>query len=163
MLGEILANADPACRAAAYAVGELLPEQVLAAYERDKLLAVNEILLNQDVWMRPDARQALHGVCWHAARDDKLSDLITVNHFNSMKERMVEDHPDWFAEEEYAPEPDDKLATKADIAQAVDALAGQHGGTSMEQLRNAIDAANRRLGWVFWIAVGALVAGLRHW
>ncbi len=153
---ELLASDDPAFRAAAYASMALTPEQIVAAYEKDKELAVNEAVHNEELWRRPETREALQQICWRAVRDDKHSDLLAANVFNAVEERMMKEHPQWFANQ-LSKEP----ATKSDVHMLAEGVASKESSElvarSLAQLRETLNGMGRRLGWLFLI-LGVLIA-----
>ena len=150
---DLMASDDIALRAGAYASMAMSPEQIVAAYQRDGEIAVNCAVYNLEVWHKPETRQALRGISWQAVHDDQHADLMAANIFNTVEERMKKEHPDWFKDEGYEMEISDQPSSKSDIARAVE---------SLDQLKMRIDAADRRLGWVFWLSLIAMGASLRH-
>lgn len=163
-LAELLASADPAFRSAAYAAGDLTPEQIAAAYDKDGELAFNQAAHNRSLWRRAPTRQALHDIAWAIVKNDKHSDLMAANIYNGIKDNITKEHPDWFHDdEEYNPEPADKPATKEDLQQLADQLATPNtNGSALEQVKQSIQTLNSRIGWVWWFSLGALVASFKH-
>lgn len=160
---DLLTSDDVALRAGAYASMAMSPAQVVGAYQRDGGIAVSSAVDNPQLWRRPEARQALHDISWQVVSDDKNSDLMAANIFNGTKERMAKEHPDWFKDDGFELEANDKPATKSDIARAVAAIAGAAGQDSFHQIKESTDAVNRRLGWVFWFSLIAMGVSLRHY
>lgn len=166
LLTELLASDDLAFRAAAYAAGDLDADQLRAGYEKDKDLVFNEAIRNLALWRRQPTRQALHDIAWDVVRNDKHSDLIAANHFNSMAKDMRKKHPAWFEDEEegegtgYEEVDDQAPATKADIS----ALSGhmERQSQGLDAIAQGLRGLMSRAGWIWWFSLGALVASLRH-
>lgn len=166
LLPTLLASEDPALRSAAYSDGILTPEQISAAYDRDGELVFNQAMHNLKIWRFKPGRDALSAVAWSIVHNDKHSDLMAANIFNSIRSDLAKKHPDWFKDEEdFRPEIEagDGPATKADV-HALSEMVGQStSGPAIEQLRQTLNALNSRLGWVWWFSLGALATSIwRH-
>lgn len=164
LLPTLLASDDPAIRSAAYADGDIKPEQLSAAYERDGELVFNQAMHNHKIWRTQAGRDALKAIAWAVVHADKHSDLLAANIFNSIRTDLSKKHPDWFKDEDdFQPELEasDEPATKADVLALSEMLA--QPSQAMEQLRQSLAALNSRLGWVWWFSLGALATSLwRH-
>lgn len=163
LLTTLLASDDPAFRSAAYSDGAITPEQLSAAYERDGELVFNQAMHNHKIWRSSAGRDALKAVAWSVVDNDKHSDLMAANIFNGIRSDLAKKHPDWFKDEEdFRPEMEasDEPATKADLQALSEMLAQPSTGQAMEQLRQSLNKLNSRLGWVWWFALGALVASI---
>jgi hypothetical protein len=156
LLTELLASDDPALRCAAYASGELTPEQLSAAYERDGELAYNYAVRNLWLWRTSKGRAELREVAWAVTR--KESDLIAANVYNGMRKDMATKHPDWFNDEKKCQSEFDaskEVATKADIV-ALAARLGQQGAQGDKGIdpseapatKADIAALTERLDWL---------------
>lgn len=163
----LLCSDDAALRAAAYELLAMTREQILAAYDRDKNLAVNLCQCNDQIWCNPESRQALHDISWTACEfNDNYMD--TADAFNYFKADRQKKHPQWFKDEADEIDASNLTATKSDIetlTEAIDAneVLIREGMTMTGQIAQAIGDANKRLGWVWWFSLGALVAtGYRH-
>ena len=99
LLPDLLSNNDLALRAAAYSAAPLNPKQIFAAYDKDGPIAVQSAVSNKELWKRLNTREALKETCWKAVHDDKHSDLMPANLYNSVREQMFEMHKDWFNDE----------------------------------------------------------------
>ncbi|MFS2165674.1 hypothetical protein [Variovorax sp. Varisp62] len=166
LLPILLASDDPALRSAAYADGDIKPEQLSAAYERDGELVFNQAMHNHKIWRTQAGRGALKTIAWAVVHADKHSDLLAANIFNGIRTDLSEKHPDWFKDEDdHQPELEasDEPATKADVLALSEMLAQPSSGQTLEQLKQSLAALNGRLGWVWWFSLGALATSLwRH-
>jgi hypothetical protein len=165
LLPTLLASDDPALRSAAYADGSITPEQLSAAYERDGELVFNQAMYNHKIWRTAKGRCALKAVAWAVVDADKRSDLLAANIFNSIRDDLAKKHPDWFKDEEdFQPEMDasGEPATKADISVLAERLGQSVAAQTLEQVKQTLKTVNRRLGWVWWFSLGALVASIRN-
>ena len=166
LLTALLSSDDPALRSAAYADGAVTPEQLSDAYDRDGELVFNEAMHNHNIWRSQAGRDTLKAVAWSVVGNDKHSDMMAANIFNSIRSDMVKKHPDWFKDEEdFRPEivASDEPATKSDVQALSEMLAPLGSGQAVEQLRQSLVVLNSRLGWVWWFSLGALVASIwRH-
>jgi hypothetical protein len=166
LLPAFLASEDPALRSAAYSDGAISPEQLSAAYEQDGELVFNQAMHNHKIWRFQQGRDALKAVAWSVVHNDKHSDLMAANIFNSIRSDLAKKHPDWFKDEEdFRPEIEasDEPATKADVQVLSEMFAQPTAGQTMEQLKQSLSALNNRLGWVWWFSLGALVVSIwRH-
>jgi hypothetical protein len=160
---EFIGSDDPALRAAVYASRRLNAGQIAAAVERDGAMGFDEMVRNQQLWRTQDERDALRAASWAVVQADPSSDLLPHNLFTGMWERMEREHPSWF--NEVAPSDPDNLdvpATRGDVQRVLETLSGSDTGTRLQQLALAIQALNKRLGWVWWFSLGALVANIGH-
>jgi hypothetical protein len=119
LLNALLTNDDIALRCSAYASGRLRPNQLSAAYQRDGELMFDVAVHNPWLWRAADTRAALKEIAWAVVHNDKHSDLLAANIYNSIRKDMRRKYPDWFSGEE-DPEPvtdaSGAPATKANIA-----------------------------------------------
>jgi hypothetical protein len=93
LLSRLLASDDPGLRSAAYAVGRLTPEQLLAVHERDGKLVFDQAIRNRNLWLWRTAagREALGKVARGAGSEDWYWPLYKNTWASTAKE-----HPDWF-------------------------------------------------------------------
>jgi hypothetical protein len=159
-LYEVLASDDLALRCSAYACGTLTPEQVTVGYDRDGEIVFNQALDNHYLWQSVHTRQVLEGIAW--AVGNKTSDLWPPNMFEGYRENMRRKHPEWFRDDDEDAPPESDVgaqpASKADVR----ALAKRIGQPALipEQFGQALTTLNRRVGWIWWLALGALLATL---
>lgn len=95
---DLLNSDDVALRCAAYRTLSMKPEEILAAYERDTALALDDLLENTNIWRREETREALSEVCWQSSKDDKESSLMYPEIFSRKRNRLEVDKPAWFAD-----------------------------------------------------------------
>ena len=163
LLDSLLVSDDPAFRSAAYADGNLSPEQLSAAYDKDGELVFNQAMHNHKIWRTAQGRAALKAVAWLVVNNHKHSNLLAINIYNGIREDLAKKHAAWFKDEEdFAPEPCDEPATKADIGALADRLTQPGSGQAIEQFKQSLQSLNSRVGWVWWFSLGALVASIRH-
>lgn len=118
---------------------------------------------NHKIWRTAQGRAALKAVAWLVVDNDKHSDLLAANIYNGIREDLAKKHSDWFKDEEdFAPEPCDEPAIKADLGALADRLTQPGSGPAIEQLNQSLQSLNSRVGWVWWFSLGALVASIRH-
>lgn len=163
LLHDLLASDDVALRSAAYAAAPLTADQLNSAYEKDGELVFNMAMHNHGIWRNRESRTVLREVAWDVVKNDRNSDLMAANVYNSIRDDLAKQHPEWFKEDDDVPtpEPIDEPATKSDVQQLGEAIAGSHPG--FQTLGQALVAVNARLGWVWWFSLGALVTSLwRH-
>jgi hypothetical protein len=164
LLGELLTSADIALRAAAYAEGEINSEQLWAGYRTDGYLAYNEAIRNLELWRRRTTRQALRDIAWDVVKNDKHSDLMAANLFDSMDKRMREMNAGWFCDEDEDKESSDDetddrtAATKADVSAVAASMDRQ--SQNLDAIGRALRVLESRTNWVWWFALGAFVASL---
>lgn len=161
-LPRLLLSDDLAIRCGAYGSGSLTSEQAKVAFERDGAAAVVHLTDNESLWRTAQRRELLCELAWAVANAAPHSRLDAVDNHNAVRDRMHRAHPEWFADdaieidEQYLP------ATKGDLAKVAEALGGEEAKGRLElaavQLRAGIEKANARLGWIFWICAGALLA-----
>ena len=162
---QMLKHADPAVRDAAYTFFEMKPDDILAAYDMDKNLAVNSCQRNDFVWRTPDNRKALHDISWKACGELNNNYMDSANAYNYQEERQKNLHPNWFeGEDDDDVDKSDFPATKADIEALTEAVGGNEYliRESTKLMNQKTSAINDRLGWVWWFALGALAASLWH-
>ena len=166
-ISEFLASDDHAFRAAIYELGEMNPEQILAAYERDKNLAANCCQQNLYIWRSPQTRKALYDISWGVCTfNDNYMD--SANAYNDKADELKAKYPDWFKDEEPNDwmDEDEKAAitpaTKADTNAATEIIGGTEGLVRESMAVSSITSniILPRLQWVWWFALGALVVSL---
>lgn len=166
LLSALLDSDDPAFRSAAYSDGNMTPELLAVAYQRDGELVFNQAMHNHKIWRSQAGREALKAVAWSVVHNDKNSDLAAANIYNGIRSDLVKKHPSWFKDEDdFQPELEasDEPATKADVQALSEMLAQPSSGQIMEQLRQSFNMLNSRLGWVWWFSAGALAVSIwRH-
>ncbi len=153
-LSEMLTSDDPAIRAAGYAKGKMSPEQITAAYERDKNLAVNSMQSNVYLWRYERTRAALRRASWDISSYNN-SYLDSANAYDQWEAKHRKENPDWFADEHDNPEDvsinGDNLEPRSesrDIRASMDALPA---------ISQSLTQLHKRLSWVWWFALGGLV------
>jgi hypothetical protein len=167
LLPTLLTSGDPALRAAAYAKGQLTTGQLESGYQKDGEFAFSHAVHNPRIWRTEESRTALKTIAWGVVRHDKHSDLMAANVFNGMREKMRARHPNWFQAEEDAErniDPGTLPVTKAELAAMAEQI-DQLGGIQAESttaLGQSITKLGSRVGWVWWLALGGLLLGLRH-
>ena len=166
---ELLKHVDPAIRDAVYTFYDMTPDEVLAAYDLDKNLAVNSCQRNDYVWRRPESRKALHDISWKACGELNNNYMDSANVYNYWAAEKKKSHPDWFKDEELDSESAGSApATKADIETLTEAVGGneyliRESMLMSGQIGQAAATILARLGWVWWFSLGALAASLwRH-
>lgn len=76
---------------------------------------------------------------------------------------MEREHPSWFGDVVTSdPDDPDVPATRGDVHRVLETLAGSNTGVGLQQVGTAIQALNKRLGWVWWFSLGALLATVGH-
>lgn len=154
-----LVSDDVAFRAAAYSDAYLSVEDIKAAFDKDGKLAFEHFLDNQQIWRKEPTRQALREIAWAIVDADSHSDLLPANIFNDYRERHAKANPEWFKDdEEFAPKPDQIGATQADLEQLSVRL--EKPMKVLETITVTLGTINTRLGFVWWFALGALVASI---
>lgn len=160
---EFLASEDPALRAAVYSSCGLGVEQIQQAIERDPDFALDQMLYNVRLWRRQEERDALRAGVWTVVQADPRSDLMPHNLYNSMSQRMEREHPDWFVE--ITPDDSEALdvpATRGDVQRVLDSLNGDGQASAFQSVVHALQTLNKRVGWVWWFSLGALVVAVGH-
>lgn len=132
---EYLTHDDIAVRTAAYETIKVGTEQIKGAYEKDGLIAIEYLQRNLWVWKYPEARKALHDICWDADSRYNRNYLDCANAFNYHKEELEKEHADWFKEDEPLDqvEPQDPNEQPVTLGQFND-LSQQHGVELMREI-----------------------------
>ncbi|MGS1033490.1 hypothetical protein [Burkholderia glumae] len=160
---EFLASEDPALRAAVYASRSLDADQIATATKRDGPMGFGEMVRNESLWRDEEHREALRSASWAVVNADPHSDLLPHNLFTGMWDRMEREHPSWFGDVVTSDLDDlDVPATRGDMHRVLEALAGSNTNVGLQQVGAAIQTLNRRLGWVWWFSLGALLATVGH-
>jgi hypothetical protein len=117
-----------------------------SAYQRDGELMFDMAVHNLWFWRAADTRAALKEIAWAVVNNDKHSDLLAANIYNSIRKDMQRKYPDWFRDEE-DPEPvidaSEAPATKANIA-------------ALAELSRSVRRIDRRLRVICGIAAAAI-------
>ena len=153
LLPVLLASKDVAFRAAAYADGQMTPEQLSVAYENDGELIFKQGMNNPLLWRHASTRAILKqilGLNQHPWRQ---------THYDDINKKMFAKHPDWFKDDEdYPPEIDynDEPATKADVRSLSDRLT-RSNATILHSIGNEfVKFVNARYKLV-WLVGGAML------
>ncbi len=156
LLAALLSSDDVALRMAAVATGQVTVDQLNTAFARDGKLLYNEARYNPWLWRTAPLRKSLKDIAWAVVREDKNSDLLPANIYNSICENHRAKHPEWFKDEEYDDIEENPAAVPAKKAD-IDLLA-----QLVEQTRLALQALSNRTDWIWWFSLGALVANVRY-
>jgi hypothetical protein len=161
----LLASDDPALRSAAYSDGRLTPDELVAGYRKDGPLVFEQAMHNHNIWRTAEGREALKSVAWSVVQNDKHSDLMAANVYNSIERDLAKKHPEWFKGDENfeariseSSEP----ATKADMAALAERLTRsetEYAGL-VDYLKQTLQVLSRRLEWVLWLSVAAVVLAI---
>jgi hypothetical protein len=151
-------NEDLAYRACAYQkLNFITVENIKEAYLKDKLIAVEYLMKNTNIWKKEDLRKALHDICWDA--DDKFNNnLDCANDFNYKQEELTEKYPDWFAEkeEESFVDEDERVLTlglaksmlnEANYNQSVEIL------TEVLTTKHTVEENKTSIKWIFYLLI----------
>jgi hypothetical protein len=92
-----------------------------AADERDLLLSFESMMWNPRVWRTKETREVLHDMAWDSKRDPS-SRLDPQNLYNARLEQYRETYPDWFKDEEDAPEKETLPLTAGEFATVVEQI-----------------------------------------
>ena len=100
ILPDLLNSGDVALRCAAYAYGELKPEQMTAAYENDGELVFEQAKNNTNIWQSAATREALKSLAWSIAEKRDSSHWLEAGIYDDMHEEMQRQHVESFKDEE---------------------------------------------------------------
>lgn len=150
-LSEMLVSEDPAIRAAAYAKGRMTPEQITAAYELDKNLAVNTMQTNIFLWRFDATRQALRRASWDISEFNS-NYLDSANSYDHWEEKHKKENPDWFNNEGHSdPEdiaPHEHYPPVSEHPTYSETLPG---------IAQSVAEISKRLSWVMWGVIGLVI------
>jgi hypothetical protein len=105
---ESFSNKDIAYRACAYSKLLITEDEIRSAYKKDKVLAIQYISANLNVWRYEKYREVLDEICWDADTKDNNHNLYCTNTYNQREEDLKEKHPDWFVEKDFEDEDEDE-------------------------------------------------------
>jgi len=91
-------NPDRAYRACAYRNLRLKSDDLLSAYTRDGVFAVNYMLMNENLWKLVETRDALRNLCDESDEKSHNPEFGSVYNFRSRKRFFEKLHPTWFDE-----------------------------------------------------------------
>jgi hypothetical protein len=156
------------------------PEDIRKYYDKDGEEFLFFAVENERLYFSEETRKALHDCCW----DNKDSDLLYPNLFNSRSDYFKKKHPDWF-EDEYGYLPIDQIEDKdeldkiqlrysiklqekiQELTRKIEGLeySFQERGNSSEGMNQMVDhllTGKSRKGWFSWIwaILGAAIAYL---
>ena len=171
----LLESKDAAYRDAVYTYFEMTADQILAAYAIDKKLAVNSCQQNLRIWRNPESRKALQDISWKACRELDNNYMDSANDYNYFEAENKKLYPAWFKEEDVEDEDEGEVeidestlpATRAEIETLNERLSGiedqiRESMTISAQMSQLAVTIKAQLRWVWWFALGALVASLWH-
>ena len=149
-------NEDIAYRACAYECLRMLTvDDIKAVYEKDKLIAIEHLMKNHNVWRNNDLRNALKDICWDADEKYNNSHLDCANMFNWKEEDLTEKYPDWFVENDTSEwiDEDEKVLTyglardlinETNYNQSVEFL------NSLNEIKNKVNDYASYIKWIFY-------------
>lgn len=163
----LLESKDAAYRDAVYTYSEMTADQILAAYAIDKKLAVNSCQKNLRIWRNPESRKALHDISWKACGELDNNYMDSANDYNYFEAENKKLYPAWFKEEEEEIDESTLPATRAEIETLNERLSSiedqiRESMTISAQMSQLAVTIKAQLRWVWWFALGALVASLWH-
>jgi hypothetical protein len=101
-------NSDIAYRVCAYSrLKNITIGDMNFILNKDGSLGVNYLLVNENLWMLEESREALKDLCFKADENSRGSDLDCVNSFLIREKEMEELHPKWFIEKIFDESSDD--------------------------------------------------------
>ena len=95
---EQLNHSDIAYRAIAYSKFLLSEEQMIAAYDKDKLIALEYMLKNNYIWRFEHLRARLCSLSWDADEKYNSNYLDCANNYKYKEEEIKKLNPEWFVE-----------------------------------------------------------------
>jgi hypothetical protein len=140
---------DIAYRACAYVQTEMTEDDILQAYAKDKLVAIEYIMRNMFVWRNWELRYVLKNICWDADSTINNHYLDCANMYNWTKEELIKKHPSWFKEDI----DDEKVVT---VEAGKDLIQEANHHQSVELLREilstkqAVERGGNSLKWIFY-------------
>jgi len=150
-ISKYIKDDDIALRSASYLLSDLTTEQIEEAYERDNLIAIENLLENLNVWRDEHKRDLLKALCWNA--DEKYNDnwLNCANDYKYAEERMIKKYPSLFKNKEYEPDVsnDDLPVTVGYFREMLSEESYKTTELSNEVIRLKQDAKNIR----WWVIV----------
>jgi hypothetical protein len=148
-------NEDIAYRACAYVQTKLTEDNIVEAYAKDKLLAIQYIMRNMFVWRNFELRNVLKRICWDADSTINNSYLDCANMYNWTEERLIKKHPSWFKEDiDYDIDDDDEKVVT--VGAGRDLIQEANHNQSVEILREilstkqAIERGSHSLKLIFY-------------
>ena len=153
-------NEDVAYRACAYQRLRMLTvNDIKSVYEKDKLVAIEHLMKNYNIWRKNDLRSALKDICWDADEKYNNSHLDCANMFKWKEEYLTEKYPDWFVESDTSEwvDEDEKVLTyglardlinETSYNQSVEFL------TSLNEIKNKV---NDHISYIKWIFYGVII------
>lgn len=117
-------NSDIAYRCCSYSqLQNITIDDMNLIVEKDGALAVNYLLMNDNLWIFEETREALQSLCYKADRKEPNGISFCTNYFLIRKEKMEELNPKWFIEKIFdESDPDDKLLNIATMRVYLEAL-----------------------------------------
>lgn len=155
LLSTLLESEDPAFRAAAYAHAELTSEQFDVAHKKDGGFMVHHSVENPCSWKSHARREALSEAAWATKGDD----MLAVNLFNGAKRKLLNDHPEWFLDDDFAREAFDRKTspTRSDITNLKTELEKLPSHSDLENISHALRNLEKKVVWLLWIAIGVAI------
>lgn len=152
------ANEDIAYRACAYVQTEMTEDDIVEAYAKDKLVAIEYIMRNMHVWRNWELRHVLKRICWDADSTINNYYLDCANMYNWEKEALIKKYPSWFKEDinndiDIGIEDDEKVVTVG-VGRGLIQEANHH--QSLELLKEilstkqVIEKGSNTLKWIFY-------------
>ena len=101
-------NADIAYRCCAYSLlTNITIDDMNSIVENDGALAVNYLLMNDNLWIFDETREALQDLCYKVDRKNPNGISFCTNDFLVREKKMEELHPKWFIEKIFDESNDD--------------------------------------------------------
>ncbi len=101
-------NADIAYRCCAYSLlKNITIDDMNSIVSKDGALAAEYLVLNDNLWILEETREALQSLCYEADRKDPMGISCCTNSFWLREEEMKKLHPKWFIEKIFDESNDD--------------------------------------------------------
>jgi hypothetical protein len=152
-------NADTAYRCCAYRqLKNITVDDMNSIVEKDGALAVNYLLMNDNLWISEETREALQDLCYKA--DSKQPDGISfcTNDFLVREKKMEELNPNWFIEKIFDDSNIDDKPLNLGMAREIIRESKEDFANGLLILLDSIKSELRILKWIFYIVLASFLA-----
>jgi hypothetical protein len=152
-------NADTAYRCCAYRqLKNITVDDMNLIVEKDGALAVNYLLMNDNLWISEETREALQDLCYEADSKQPEGISFCTNDFLNREKKMEELNPKWFIKKIFDETNVDDKPLNLGMAREIIKESKEDLANGLLILLDSIKSELRILKWIFYIVLVSFLA-----
>lgn len=152
-------NPDIAYRCCAYRqLKNITVDDMNSIVEKDGALAVNYLLMNDNLWISEETREALQNLCSKTDRKNSNGIWFCTKDFLVREKKMEELNPNWFIEKIFEDSNIDDKPLNLGMAREIIRESKEDLTNGLLILLDSIKSELRILKWIFYIVLASFLA-----